>query len=342
MPSNTLVVLPLPARAIDSLRLARGDRESSPCAAIRLPVAGCDPDLVAPWRRCGNTRWKRVFAGFVGRKTIPVLRVQGSGWDLATIEPSCQSGGGLRPPPAASGPRCPSRRGVVRTQRQTLIVRRLPNPHSGALLQCLFAHTFIEPHPRDRLLALPLKTELRGTRQEVYGDRVALVPMCARFSTWPRPPLDRAYGTRPRLVVPRSKCPGCLVQLRPPVCLAATAEQATTRMMRWCRPPRAPQQAERRILPAAVPLFRAHACRSACFRCLAWFAARAPGPRRHRRWLLDCPQLRPLPGLVNDQASASAGPAALLATPTNVIPHQAAHHGVAGRAACPKPVASLY
>ena len=48
-------------------------------------LLGADPDLVL--HGGGNTSVNTTVMGLLG-ETIPVLCVKGSGWDLATIEPS--------------------------------------------------------------------------------------------------------------------------------------------------------------------------------------------------------------------------------------------------------------
>jgi len=94
-------------------------------------------------------------------------------------------------------------------------------------------------------------------------------------------------------------------------------------------------QAERRILPAAVPSRPTPA--SALLPVLRGLLHRAAGPEAAPgRWLLDCRSSAPALELVNDQRLsrwASCG----VATPDHVIRTKGRPPGAAGRAACPKP-----
>jgi rhamnose utilization protein RhaD (predicted bifunctional aldolase and dehydrogenase)/NAD(P)-dependent dehydrogenase (short-subunit alcohol dehydrogenase family) len=136
-------------------------------------LLGADPELVL--HGGGNTSVKTTVTGLLG-ETIPVLRVKGSGWDLATIEPQGHPAVRLEPLQALRALPALSDEDMVAAQRQNLIDPAAPNPSVEALLHAFLPHPFVDHTHAVALLALADQPDAAAICRQVYGDRVALVP----------------------------------------------------------------------------------------------------------------------------------------------------------------------
>ena len=276
-------------------------------------LLGADPDLVL--HGGGNTSVKTTVRGLLGEE-IPVLRVKGSGWDLATIEPPGHPAVRLEPLRALRSLEALSDEAMVAAQRQNLIDPAAPNPSVEALLHAFLPHTFVDHTHSTALLALADQPDAAAICREVYGDRVLLVPY-----VMPGFALAKACGAawEEALAHQNPAAIEGMVLLRHGLfSFGETAEQSYTRMIELVR--RAEErlsQGERSLHAVALPDRPAAAAtllpvlRGALAR-----AARAAGCPD--RWLLcrrDTPQAR----AVSDDARLPDWASRGVATPDHVI-----------------------
>jgi len=136
-------------------------------------LIGQDPALVL--HGGGNTSVKTTFIDDVGNE-VEVLCVKGSGWDLGSIEPAglpavrLQSLGALRDRETLSDEE------MVNAQRTRLIDSSSPNPSVETLLHAFLPHKFIDHSHADAILALVDQPDAEAICNEVYGERLAVVP----------------------------------------------------------------------------------------------------------------------------------------------------------------------
>ena len=163
------------AAAREAIERYGGQGVSEPLAlrTYSARLLGADPDLVL--HGGGNTSVKTTVTGLLG-ETIPVLRVKGSGWDLATIEPPGHPAVRLQPLQALRSLEALSDEDMVAAQRQNLIDPAAPNPSVEALLHAFLPHTFVDHTHSTALLALADQPDAAEVCRQVYGDRVLLVP----------------------------------------------------------------------------------------------------------------------------------------------------------------------
>jgi len=136
-------------------------------------LLGGDPRLVL--HGGGNTSVKLTMPDLLGEET-PVLRVKGSGWDMATIEAP-----GL---PAVRLDRLRKLRDrdalsdedMVRIQRENLLDPMAPNPSVETLLHAFLPHRFIDHTHATSVLSLIDQEDSRTLCEEVYGSRMGFVP----------------------------------------------------------------------------------------------------------------------------------------------------------------------
>ena len=136
-------------------------------------LLGGDPRLVL--HGGGNTSVKTRMKDISG-KTIDVLCVKGSGWDMGAIEPrglpslridALQS---LRPLKALSD------EDMVNAQRGALLDSTSPNPSVETLLHTFLPQKFIDHTHSTAVLAVTDQPDGDRIAAEIYGDRAALVP----------------------------------------------------------------------------------------------------------------------------------------------------------------------
>ncbi|APD48424.1 bifunctional aldolase/short-chain dehydrogenase [Synechococcus sp. CS-602] len=319
-------------RAIDHYG-AEGISEELALRTYSARLLGADPDLVL--HGGGNTSVKTSVCGLLG-ETIPVLRVKGSGWDLATIEPPGHPAVRLEPLQQLRGLDALSDEAMVAAQRQNLIDPKAPNPSVEALLHAFLPHTFIDHTHAIALLALADQPNAAELCQEVYGDRVALVPYVMPGFALAKAAAE-AYEAA---AAGGAEIEGLVLLQHGLFSFGATAEQSYDRMIRLVQAAEELlSQAERRILPAAVPSRPTPA--SALLPVLRGLLHRAAGPEAAPgRWLLDCRSSAPALELVNDQRLsrwASCG----VATPDHVIRTKAGPLVLPAAPPAPNPVASL-
>jgi rhamnulose-1-phosphate aldolase/alcohol dehydrogenase len=151
-------------------------RYKNPALALRIYTSrllGREPRLVL--HGGGNTSVKTTETDLLGIETT-VLRVKGSGWDLAAIEPFGLPAVRLEPllkleqlqelPDAA----------MVNYLRGCLLDSSAPTPSVETLLHAFLPHKYIDhTHPAD-VLALVDQEHGENLARQVFGDRVGYVP----------------------------------------------------------------------------------------------------------------------------------------------------------------------
>jgi len=123
----------------------------------------------------GNTSVKTIENDLFGTETT-VLRVKGSGWDLATIEPIGLPAVRLAPLLTVEQLDQLSDEAMVNYLRGCLMDSSAPTPSVETLLHAFLPHKYIDhTHPADVLALVDQETGDHLARQ-VFGDRVAYVP----------------------------------------------------------------------------------------------------------------------------------------------------------------------
>jgi rhamnose utilization protein RhaD (predicted bifunctional aldolase and dehydrogenase)/NAD(P)-dependent dehydrogenase (short-subunit alcohol dehydrogenase family) len=123
----------------------------------------------------GNTSVKTIENDLFGIETT-VLRVKGSGWDLALIEPIGLPAVRLAPLLTVEQLDQLSDEAMVNYPRVCLMDSSAPTPSVETLLHAFLPHKYIDhTHPADVLALVDQETEDHFARQ-VFGDRVGYVP----------------------------------------------------------------------------------------------------------------------------------------------------------------------
>jgi rhamnose utilization protein RhaD (predicted bifunctional aldolase and dehydrogenase)/NAD(P)-dependent dehydrogenase (short-subunit alcohol dehydrogenase family) len=136
-------------------------------------LLGRSPELVL--HGGGNTSVKTSDKDFFGDK-VDVLYVKGSGWDLETIEEE-----GFAPVrmdallkmaelDSLSDPE------MVKQQRAAMLEPSAPNPSIEAILHAAIPQRFVDHTHANAVVALTNQKNGRKAVEDVYGDRVVVVP----------------------------------------------------------------------------------------------------------------------------------------------------------------------
>lgn len=136
-------------------------------------LLGSDPQLVL--HGGGNTSVKTFQKNLLG-ESIQVLCVKGSGWDLATIEPEGHPAVALEPLQILRKLNQLSDEDMVATQRKNLLDIKSPNPSVETLLHAFLPDKFVDHTHSTSLLAIADQPNAAQICQEIYGNRVAIVP----------------------------------------------------------------------------------------------------------------------------------------------------------------------
>lgn len=172
------------ARAAIVRYAAQGVSEDVALRTYSARLLGSDPRLVL--RGGGNTSVKTTAIDLFG-EILDVLRVKGSGWDLATIEPAGHPAVRLAPLLRLRGLERLSDEAMVNVQRQNLMDAGAPNPSVETLLHAFIPAVFIDHTHALAVLAVANQPDARRRIAAIYGDRVAVVP-------YARPGFDLARG----------------------------------------------------------------------------------------------------------------------------------------------------
>ena len=136
-------------------------------------LLGADPRLVL--HGGGNSSVKTAAADLTGER-IEALRIKGSGWDMARIEPV-----GL--PAVRLAPLCRLRaldalgdREMVSFQRGNLLDSNAPDPSVETLLHAFLPHRYVFHTHADAVLALTDQPDGAALCAEAFGGRAGVVP----------------------------------------------------------------------------------------------------------------------------------------------------------------------
>ena len=152
------------------------DRDVAEDVALRVyttRLLGQDPKLVL--HGGGNTSVKTVATDVLGEQH-DVLRVKGSGWDMADIEAE-----GL--PALRLGPLLELRQlerlgdeEMVNFERSNLMDASAPTPSIETLLHAFLPHKFVDHTHSTAVLSLTNQPNGEDLCREVFGDRAGIVP----------------------------------------------------------------------------------------------------------------------------------------------------------------------
>ncbi len=160
---------------VDELRArypGRCDRQ----VALRIYTSrliGREPGLVL--HGGGNTSVKTTLVDDLG-DLCEVLCVKGSGWDLAKIDLPGLPALRLRSLQALRQLDSLDDAAMVNAARTRLLDATAPNPSVEVLLHAFLPHTFIDHSHADAILSLVSQTDALSIIDEVFGDRLAVVP----------------------------------------------------------------------------------------------------------------------------------------------------------------------
>ena len=152
---------------------AMGVSEDLALRTYSARLLGADPTLVL--HGGGNTSVKTIDRDLFG-ETVEVLRVKGSGWDLATIEPPGHPAVQLAPLLRLRALDRLSDEAMVNAQRQNLMDSAAPNPSVETLLHAFIPEKFIDHTHSLAVLVLADQPDAAAVVEAVYGGRVACVP----------------------------------------------------------------------------------------------------------------------------------------------------------------------
>ncbi|HLA21613.1 MAG TPA: bifunctional aldolase/short-chain dehydrogenase, partial [Pseudolabrys sp.] len=136
-------------------------------------LLGGDPRLVL--HGGGNTSVKIRMPDLLGQE-VEVLRVKGSGWDMASIEPSGLPAVRLAPLQQLRARDALSDEDMVRIQRANLLDPMAPNPSVETLLHAFLPHKFVDHTHSTAVLSLVDQPDGAAISTEVYDGRMGVVP----------------------------------------------------------------------------------------------------------------------------------------------------------------------
>ena len=123
----------------------------------------------------GNTSVKTRQPDITGEE-VEVLRVKGSGWDMAAIEPPGLPAVRLEPLRRLAGLEALGDADMVNALRINLLDSRAPTPSVETLLHAFLPHSYVDHTHSNAVLALTGQPDGEAICRQVYGDRAALVP----------------------------------------------------------------------------------------------------------------------------------------------------------------------
>jgi rhamnose utilization protein RhaD (predicted bifunctional aldolase and dehydrogenase)/NAD(P)-dependent dehydrogenase (short-subunit alcohol dehydrogenase family) len=123
----------------------------------------------------GNTSVKTMLLDPLGR-SVDVLCVKGSGWDMAEIEPAGLPAVRLGPIRELRSLPALSDEDMVNVQRCNLLDSSAPNPSVETLLHAFLPHTFVDHTHSIAVLAVSDQPDGAEICRELYGRRMGQVP----------------------------------------------------------------------------------------------------------------------------------------------------------------------
>jgi len=136
-------------------------------------LLGANPELVL--HGGGNTSVKVTEKDFFGDNT-EVLYVKGSGWDLGTIEAEGFAPVRMEALLKLSKLNSLSDPEMVKQQRAAMLNPSAPNASIEAILHAVIPQKFVDHTHANAVVALTNHKEGRQTIEDVYGDRVVVIP----------------------------------------------------------------------------------------------------------------------------------------------------------------------
>ena len=136
-------------------------------------LLGQDPKLVL--HGGGNTSVKTRATDVVGEQH-DVLRVKGSGWDMAYIEPEGLPAVKLKPLLKLRSLERLSDEDMVNFERSNLMESSAPTPSIETLLHAFLPHRFVDHTHSTAILSLTNQPNGEALCREVFGDRAGIVP----------------------------------------------------------------------------------------------------------------------------------------------------------------------
>jgi len=161
------------ARKTVDVLSAPGVSEALALRIYTTRLLGSDPELVL--HGGGNTSLKTEMADLVG-EAHAVLRVKGSGHDMATIDPTGFPAVKLAPLRKLRLREQLSDEDMVRVQRAYLLDPTAPSPSVEMLLHAFIPHAFIDHTHANAVLSLVDRANSADIAREVYADRLGFVP----------------------------------------------------------------------------------------------------------------------------------------------------------------------
>lgn len=161
------------AQAAVAAHARKGIGEDLALRVYTTRLLGGEPKLVL--HGGGNTSVKTRMADITGR-TIDVLCVKGSGWDMGTIEAPGLPAVRLDPLRELEGLQALSDEDMVNVQRSNLLDAKSPNPSVETLLHAFLPHKFIDHTHSNAVLSLTDQPDGEALAADLYGKRAALVP----------------------------------------------------------------------------------------------------------------------------------------------------------------------
>lgn len=136
-------------------------------------LLGADPELVL--HGGGNTSVKVREKDFFGDE-VEVLYVKGSGWDLGTIEAPGFAPVRMDALLKMAELKELSDAEMVKQQRAAMLDPSAPNPSIEAILHAVIPQKFVDHTHANAVVALTNHKNGRKTIEEVYGDRMVVIP----------------------------------------------------------------------------------------------------------------------------------------------------------------------
>ena len=199
----------------------QGVNEDVALRVYTTQLLGGDPRLVI--HGGGNTSVKTRMNDITGR-SLKVLCVKGSGWDMGDIEPPGLPAVQLAPLQELVSLDALSDEDMVNVQRGNLLDSTSPNPSVETLLHAFLPHKFIDHTHSNAVLALTDQPDGAEICRGLYGDRVALVPYIMPGFTLAKK-AQEVQAQHP-------DCEGLILLKHGVFTFGASAKEAYTRMIR--------------------------------------------------------------------------------------------------------------
>ncbi|MGE4166874.1 MAG: bifunctional aldolase/short-chain dehydrogenase [Xanthobacteraceae bacterium] len=161
------------ARAAVAKYAAQGVNEDLALRTYTTRLLGGEPRLVQ--HGGGNTSVKTKVTDRLGR-SIDVLCVKGSGWDMGTIEPPGLPAVKLAPLLELAALDALSDEDMVNLQRTNLIDASSPTPSVETLLHAFIPHKFVDHTHANAVLSLCDRPDGLELCRQVFGPKVPVIP----------------------------------------------------------------------------------------------------------------------------------------------------------------------